>query len=578
MRAGGHLGSPYDGRGLLTRLSDPDAGTFRFEADALGRPVRRTGPGGAEWRQSYTPEGFAERVEVVVPGGPGETLTYSGHDGRGFPSLLRSDDGGAPLDTQLAYTRLGQLRRVDYPGGDFEEFTYDKAGNRATRLDQSGAAWTYVHDAADQLTRIEDASQQALWTFGHDGAGRRTQKVDLAAGTTSLYTYDGRGRVRTLSRPGYSASFAYGPDGRRTRRTETGAPTHSYPSPRMEVRGASTYRLLRAGAHGAVVAEVEVAAAETYALYRDASQNVGHVVTTDAGGSSSLEGPPRRYAAFGALRSGSSALERGYASQAQEGASGVVWMGARHYDPETGSFLQPDPLGIQVTELYAYARNNPYAFWDPTGLAPGSLAIGAPALDLGLAAIPSRDVGRVADNGDAIAMESLTSADPLSSQSGGFGVGDAALIAGGFVPGVGEALDVAVLADPGSSGFERGAAAVSLGLNALTAGVLPNFGGIARVTTDFVSDAAVVSRGKVLFRGTVDVRPTVEGIQSGALSPRNVFRNDEGLLPSRPPGYYQEFVHPTPGVSGAGPQRIIRGQGGELYYTPDHYGTFIPLN
>jgi filamentous hemagglutinin len=31
-------------------------------------------------------------------------------------------------------------------------------------------------------------------------------------------------------------------------------------------------------------------------------------------------------------------------------------------------------------------------------------------------------------------------------------------------------------------------------------------------------------------------------------------------------------------VSGAGPQRIVSGQGGELYYTPDHYKTFIPLN
>jgi len=31
-------------------------------------------------------------------------------------------------------------------------------------------------------------------------------------------------------------------------------------------------------------------------------------------------------------------------------------------------------------------------------------------------------------------------------------------------------------------------------------------------------------------------------------------------------------------VNGPGPQRVIQGQGGELFYTPDHYGTFIPLN
>jgi filamentous hemagglutinin len=34
---------------------------------------------------------------------------------------------------------------------------------------------------------------------------------------------------------------------------------------------------------------------------------------------------------------------------------------------------------------------------------------------------------------------------------------------------------------------------------------------------------------------------------------------------------------PTPGVSGPGPQRIVTGKNGEMYYTPDHYDTFIPI-
>jgi filamentous hemagglutinin len=54
--------------------------------------------------------------------------------------------------------------------------------------------------------------------------------------------------------------------------------------------------------------------------------------------------------------------------------------------------------------------------------------------------------------------------------------------------------------------------------------------------------------------------------------------NREGLLPAKSSGYYQEFVVPTPGVSCAGSQRIVQGAGGELFYTPDHYQTFIPLN
>jgi len=32
------------------------------------------------------------------------------------------------------------------------------------------------------------------------------------------------------------------------------------------------------------------------------------------------------------------------------------------------------------------------------------------------------------------------------------------------------------------------------------------------------------------------------------------------------------------GINGAGPQRIVTGNGGEIYYTPDHYQTFIRLD
>jgi RHS repeat-associated protein len=99
-----------------------------------------------------------------------------------------------------------------------------------------------------------------------------------------------------------------------------------------------------------------------------------------------------------------------------------------------------------------------------------------------------------------------------------------------------------------------------------------------RGVTAFISDATVVSRGQVIARGTVDLRATVKGIQSGKLAARNIFRNDQGLLPAKPPGYYREFVQPTPGINGVGPQRIVVGQGGELFYTPDHYLSFVPLN
>lgn len=84
--------------------------------------------------------------------------------------------------------------------------------------------------------------------------------------------------------------------------------------------------------------------------------------------------------------------------------------------------------------------------------------------------------------------------------------------------------------------------------------------------------------GKLLYRGKVDLEPTLERIERGERFPhRNdggTFRNLERRLPQKPAGYYREYVVPTDGLDGPGPQRLVMGQNGEAYYTPDHYQTF----
>ncbi|MEX2205538.1 MAG: RHS repeat-associated core domain-containing protein, partial [Myxococcota bacterium] len=62
-----------------------------------------------------------------------------------------------------------------------------------------------------------------------------------------------------------------------------------------------------------------------------------------------------------------------FAGRPTEGASGLLLMGARHYDPTTGTFLQVDPLVLETSQAYAYAVQNPYRFWDPTGLRSGGI-------------------------------------------------------------------------------------------------------------------------------------------------------------------------------------------------------------
>ena len=66
-----------------------------------------------------------------------------------------------------------------------------------------------------------------------------------------------------------------------------------------------------------------------------------------------------------------------YHGRLYEQSTGLYWMRMRHYSPDLGRFLQPDPAGIAGgINLYAYSNNNPLRFFDPWGLWPAPDAAG----------------------------------------------------------------------------------------------------------------------------------------------------------------------------------------------------------
>jgi ribonuclease T1 len=75
-----------------------------------------------------------------------------------------------------------------------------------------------------------------------------------------------------------------------------------------------------------------------------------------------------------------------------------------------------------------------------------------------------------------------------------------------------------------------------------------------------------------------EARDTLRLIEQGGPFPYSkdgaVFYNREGHLPQKPKGYYHEYTVKTPGADDRGARRIVAGDGGEFYYTEDHYRTF----
>jgi RHS repeat-associated protein len=200
------------------------------------------------------------------------------------------------------------------------------------------------------------------------------------------------------------------------------------------------------------------------------------------------------------------------------GAAGLMYRRNRYHDPQSGRFTQQDPIGIAGgVNLYGFAGGDPVNYSDPFGLCP--VPILCEAIDIAAVAMDIRDI-----------------------RQNGLGWGN----------GLALAADVAAVAIP----------VVPAGAGALQRGgqrLLP-FADADRVrevnaTLDRIG-AGVKKYGR-------------DGIE---------FRNREGRLPAKSKGYYSEWTVDTPGASDRAQRRIIRGQGGETYYTDDHYGSFTRID
>ena len=75
-----------------------------------------------------------------------------------------------------------------------------------------------------------------------------------------------------------------------------------------------------------------------------------------------------------------------------------------------------------------------------------------------------------------------------------------------------------------------------------------------------------------------EARDTLRLIRKGGPFPYAkdgvTFSNREGQLPQQRRGYYHEYTVKTPGERTRGARRIVKGNGGEFYFSGDHYNSF----
>ncbi len=201
-------------------------------------------------------------------------------------------------------------------------------------------------------------------SYGYDGWGNLPRETvqSSAAITTTDFVLDERGGLTrilgALRSDGSEELYAYGPEGVAAQRTIVDGTPQDVVYPLLDGQG-----------------------------------SVRHL--TDTSGALILS---RHYDAWGTIRhsSGSASTRLGYTGELVDGATGLVYLRARHYSPALGRFLQRDSLRASPPprsrcNRSSYAHANPLRYTDPSGHAvDGTEAIGRPVTCCRAAPIAAR--------------------------------------------------------------------------------------------------------------------------------------------------------------------------------------------
>lgn len=310
-----------------TSVADSVSGVAEFQLDQLGRVTQVTA---ATWNATYT------------------------YDASGNISSARSDTGapqGSPdADTdgprELSGTLLRRAGRVKYE--------YDGQGRlvKAVRRTLSGGEKVseYVYDAFDRLVEVS-TPDRGRWRYRYDPLGRRVAKARLdddgEALEEYLFSWDGttlaEQRRVVAGRQVSVTSWDYEPGG--------------FTPVAQETRTFS-----------AELSDQEVDR-RFYAVVADLVGTPTELVTPDG-----RLAWRRRAGLWGEGASPGEALDAGadcplrFPGQYQDAETGLCYNYERYYDPGTGRYTSPDPLGLVPAPNHHGYVVNPLSHLDPLGL------------------------------------------------------------------------------------------------------------------------------------------------------------------------------------------------------------------
>jgi RHS repeat-associated protein len=336
----------YNNNNILTSITYPSGRTITYTPDQIGRisQVSTTLNGNPKTLASaitYLPYGGITgltygnglslsqgydnqyRVSSIVTGSI-LNLTY-GYDSNG--NIISIQDGVNPLEDQpLDATGTYTYQQVTNKLIHIEttppiDFGYDENANIT-----SETGWTYVYDLSNQLIRVFAGSNQVA-EYTYNGAGQRIKKV--SGEVTTIFHYDSLGHLiaETNQSGTMLAEYVY--------------------------LGDQLLAMLKPG--------------ESVYYYHNDHLGTPQVLTEDT----QTIAWKAAYTPFGEAVPSIQTVENPFRFPGQyyDPETGLHYNYFRYYNPQTGRYITPDPIGLEGgINLFAYVGNNPVNFMDPYGL------------------------------------------------------------------------------------------------------------------------------------------------------------------------------------------------------------------
>jgi RHS repeat-associated protein len=313
------------------------------------------------------------------------------------------------IDTNYSYDSLSRLLSVLHQSGtstiDGASYTLDSAGNRTAKTDDYASVTSnYTYDALYELTQVTQSSTTTE-SYSYDPVGNRTASLGVSSYTTNSsnemtansnasYTYDSNGNTLTKTVGTDTTSYAWDYENRLTSVTLPGSGgTVSF---KYDPFGRRIEKILPSATRlfvydGASLVEATDGSGSEVASYTQGPNIDEHLgmsrgtsvsyyeqdglgsVTSLTSSSGSLA-QTYTYDSFGNQTASSGSLTNffRYAGREFDTETGLYYNRARYFNPATGRFLSPDPIGFAGgIDFYQYAINNPVAYTDSFGYAPG---------------------------------------------------------------------------------------------------------------------------------------------------------------------------------------------------------------